>query len=401
MGAKLKAIFVFLFLSAVFLHSKTPVLADNDTEGVVCSITVNDLTLSTSQGSTSVPISPISQTGGQGLFQVKVCNDQGSAANQQPKISIDTPGIGAWAEFALIADGQGCYTAAATLDVGQPTEMAFDVESSTGTPICRRVYANLQGGSQQTQKLWDDSVAKMCAFQITPSTNITNATPVSISSLTSDWFQQQKSGDFFKDPQGRNVRFKFFFLKGTTEIAQLNYSDSTAGITYNAGNLGAALYNYEIRQNYSDATTATTVCAGSFTVGSPQNPGGVNQGGANTPEFNLCKQTANNDDLVECGKCFAQVPPAIWTAFGCIPTSKEGIVVSFIRIGLGISGGFVLLSILYGAFLITTSSGDPKRVQEGQEMVTSAVMGLLFVIFSIIILRFIGVSLLQIPGFGT
>ncbi len=81
--------------------------------------------------------------------------------------------------------------------------------------------------------------------------------------------------------------------------------------------------------------------------------------------------------------------------------TQEGLVTSLLRIGIGLAGGFVLLSILYGSFLLTTSSGDPKRVQEGQEMITSAIMGLLFVIFSVIILRFIGVSILQIPGFGT
>lgn len=134
-------------------------------------------------------------------------------------------------------------------------------------------------------------------------------------------------------------------------------------------------------------------------------------------EFALCEQTADagsqnpNSDYQQCRSCFGagvgsastgdtNPPKGFWTAFGCVETSAEGIVTSFLRIGLGIAGGFVLLSILYGAFLLTTSSGDPKRVQEGQEMVTSAIMGLFFVIFSIIILRFLGVTLLRIPGFG-
>lgn len=122
----------------------------------------------------------------------------------------------------------------------------------------------------------------------------------------------------------------------------------------------------------------------------------------------LCEQAAASD-RDECEKCVSSgnitnpndADQKFWTAFGCVSTTTEGIVTSFLRIGLGMAGGFVLLSILYGAFLLTTSSGDPKRVQEGQEMVSSAVMGLFFVIFSIIILRFIGVSILQIPGFGT
>lgn len=125
--------------------------------------------------------------------------------------------------------------------------------------------------------------------------------------------------------------------------------------------------------------------------------------------FSLCDQVSP-EDKAACITCFGTgstsgqgdtaKPTGFWTAFGCIQTDTAGMITNFLRIGLAMAGGFVLLSILYGAFLLTTSSGDPKRVQEGQEMVSSAVMGLLFIIFSVIILRFIGVSILRIPGFG-
>lgn len=131
--------------------------------------------------------------------------------------------------------------------------------------------------------------------------------------------------------------------------------------------------------------------------------------------FTLCQQAANEEDMEACLTCFGEghgtgsgpgqgdknPPKKFWTAFGCVETSATGIVQSFLRIGLGLAGGFVLLAILYGAFLLTTSSGDPNRVKEGQEMISSAVMGLLFVIFSVVILQFIGVTILRIPGFGT
>lgn len=124
--------------------------------------------------------------------------------------------------------------------------------------------------------------------------------------------------------------------------------------------------------------------------------------------FALCKQVAP-EDYAACTHCIGgkdnienpdDAGAGLWTAFGCVRTSKEGMISDIITIGLMLSGGVVILTILYGAFLLTTSSGDPKRVQEGQEMVTSAIMGLLFVIFSMIILRFIGVDILRIPGFG-
>ena len=45
-----------------------------------------------------------------------------------------------------------------------------------------------------------------------------------------------------------------------------------------------------------------------------------------------------------------------------------------------------------------TSQGDPERVKEAREILTSAVIGLLFLIFSLVILEVIGVDLLGIPG---
>lgn len=124
-------------------------------------------------------------------------------------------------------------------------------------------------------------------------------------------------------------------------------------------------------------------------------------------EFNLCRQAGDNIEL--CDQCLDS--GGVWTAVGCIPfedpsspdNPTAGITAmlrSFITIGLGIAGGVVVLMVLAGSFLLSTSQGDPKRVEEGKSLISSAVIGLLFVIFSITILRFIGVNILQIPGFG-
>ena len=70
------------------------------------------------------------------------------------------------------------------------------------------------------------------------------------------------------------------------------------------------------------------------------------------------------------------------------------------EIGIIFAGAVVLIMILAGSFMLSTSQGDPKKVQEAKEMITSAIIGLLFVIFSITLLQFIGVSIIKIPGFG-
>ncbi len=112
--------------------------------------------------------------------------------------------------------------------------------------------------------------------------------------------------------------------------------------------------------------------------------------------FDLCAQTGDNS---ECIICRDQVPPGVWTAIGCITTTKEGITTSAIKLGLGIGGGVVLLMILAASFKLTTSKGDPKAKQEAKEMITNAIGGLLFILFSVVLIRTIGKDLLRIPGF--
>lgn len=114
--------------------------------------------------------------------------------------------------------------------------------------------------------------------------------------------------------------------------------------------------------------------------------------------FQVCNQVRGNDK-VQCNNCFDS--EGIWTAIGCIPFKNTVTMVrALLTVGLGVGGGVVVLMILAGSFILSTSQGDPKRVDEAKGMITSAVMGLVFVIFSITILRFIGVRILQIPGFG-
>lgn len=93
--------------------------------------------------------------------------------------------------------------------------------------------------------------------------------------------------------------------------------------------------------------------------------------------------------------------PGLYTSLGCIGADSESIVTSLVRIGLGLAGGVGLLMILAGAFMFTTSQGEPKRASEAKELITSAVLGLIFIIFSVTLLQFIGVSILRIPGFGS
>ena len=80
------------------------------------------------------------------------------------------------------------------------------------------------------------------------------------------------------------------------------------------------------------------------------------------------------------------------------PSSFIGSRYSESRYRLG--GGIAFLLILFGGFQILTSAGNPEQLTAGRELVTSAITGLLFVIFSLFILRLIGYNIFGIPGFG-
>lgn len=113
--------------------------------------------------------------------------------------------------------------------------------------------------------------------------------------------------------------------------------------------------------------------------------------------FRLCNQV-KFADVYTCQTC--QNNDGIWTAVGCIPTDPMQMVKVLLRIGLLIGGGVALLIILAGSFILSTSSGDPKKTSEAKEMISSALIGLVFIIFSVSILQLIGVQILRIPGFG-
>jgi len=87
------------------------------------------------------------------------------------------------------------------------------------------------------------------------------------------------------------------------------------------------------------------------------------------------------------------------TALGCIPIDTPTNFVGWLLPNMiGVVGGIAFLLMLYGGFIIITSSGDPEKVKAGQETITSAIAGLLFAIFSLFLLRLIGVDILRIPG---
>lgn len=115
----------------------------------------------------------------------------------------------------------------------------------------------------------------------------------------------------------------------------------------------------------------------------------VNLQTTGTPPSPPCAQFSSD------GKQCLQVD----TAIGALKTDPTNFVASIFSLLLGISGGIALILIIISGYRLMSSQGNPEQVQGAREMLTSAIVGLLFIIFSFVILQIIGVTILHIPGF--
>jgi len=83
------------------------------------------------------------------------------------------------------------------------------------------------------------------------------------------------------------------------------------------------------------------------------------------------------------------------TALGCINVVDfSGFAGSLINFGVGLGGGVALVLIAYASFRVSTSQGDPTQLQAAKELLSAAIIGLLMIVFSVFILRLLGITVL-------
>lgn len=117
-----------------------------------------------------------------------------------------------------------------------------------------------------------------------------------------------------------------------------------------------------------------------------------------SPGEAACKSITDGQQNADCKGCFDG--GGAWTAIGCFGgESPNAFIASFIKLGTGLGGGIAFLLILFSGFQRVTSAGNPERLHEAKDLMTAAISGLLLIIFSVFLLRLIGVDIFQIPGF--
>lgn len=100
-----------------------------------------------------------------------------------------------------------------------------------------------------------------------------------------------------------------------------------------------------------------------------------------------------------CQSCFDG--GGAWTGIGCLGgDSPTAFIASFIKIATGIGGGIAFLLILFSGFQTMMSAGNPEKLHAAKELMTAAISGLLLIIFSVFLLKLIGVDILAIPGWS-
>ena len=88
------------------------------------------------------------------------------------------------------------------------------------------------------------------------------------------------------------------------------------------------------------------------------------------------------------------LPSQINTPLGTIDTTPEGLARAVLSLGVGAGGGIAFLMMVFGAYRLMFAGGNPESIQEGRQVITSAIVGLIVVILAIFLLDLIGVSIL-------
>lgn len=86
------------------------------------------------------------------------------------------------------------------------------------------------------------------------------------------------------------------------------------------------------------------------------------------------------------------------TAIGCLPAvnTTQNFLGFIVPWSIGIAGGIAFIMMVFAGFTILTSSGNPQKLNAGKELLTSAILGLVLLIFAAFILRVIGKDILGI-----
>jgi len=194
-----------------------------------------------------------------------------------------------------------------------------------------------------------------------------------------------------------------------------------ATVTSDEAGLFSKDISTEVRSIRATTSTTGTVCAYAvFNIGSTEYKSGTANfnitnlrtatplpSSSPTPPLPPCKKFINIQDGQEVTVDQIKKDKAIKykcvefdTGLGIIGTDPMEFVKKVFSILLSLSGGVAMLIIIFSGYRYMTAAGDQAKLQGARETLTSAIVGLLFIVFSLVILEVVGVDILHLPGLG-
>lgn len=199
------------------------------------------------------------------------------------------------------------------------------------------------------------------------------------------------------------TRLELFLSSEPLDLFQnwVQHIDGPITTTVSLGKKEKGNYTVWLQRPTFSRDLGRNICSRSFGVAEKEGREAVNED-KEARLANVCRSISNATSRSECEQCF--LDHNAWTAFGCIDTKQptagsQGFISTLITFGAGLAGGIAFLLVIFGGFQIITSAGNPERLNAGRELITSAIAGLLLIIFSIFLLKVIGVDILGIPDF--
>ena len=165
-------------------------------------------------------------------------------------------------------------------------------------------------------------------------------------------------------------------------------------------------YVLKVNEQLHEGELLRSGCQGGFTyVHIPLNisPSGIKIG---QPEYDPNNSDGKNEAKLSffspapCAKSDGTQCLTVRTAIGPVNVTPEGFVKSLFELLLMLAAFGGIIIIIYAGYILMTSRGDKEKLAAARETLTSAIVGLLFIILSIVILEIIGVDILQLPGFS-
>jgi hypothetical protein len=442
-----KTLLSFLFLVTFTLLLPQQALADNNSLDVpTCEITVNGTSVPYTQTGSEPDISAVplvyparvtvkgATTQAWSDVTVRLSdtaleemnNCAGDETIEVLQLAANTGFLNTYEKFRLDRDSEGVYSggiraSGVTYDppnVDQGFIIGMDVEiPSNGAarcqaelPICRRAYVRFETDVEQDE-------GEACLNAITALTNEFDTAIPASAQPGSIPINLPSYGDFQTKCPGAYI-IKIEATSDATGLTADELNNPGVPLALNINAYGQyrvvvdmsslSLYGYTDFDDAEDLVATICISEDGTVSG---NCDEVTEATPTPVPYNVCAQlkegSPERQACCDCagfgnhcdGTAGGEVK-GIWTAVGCVETDPTKMTATVMKVALSVAGGVTILVILAAGFLFSTSQGDPKRTSEAKEMMTSAVVGLLFIIFSVTILQFIGVNVLQIPGFG-